>query len=66
MSKLLFLLRIKRIALISSNEKDCFFASLILIENKHELFRTQCLPELAKNNDFNGLGSSNIHLNNNN
>ena len=54
----------KRIALISSNKNDCFFASLILIENKQELFRTKCLPELAKNNDFNGLGSSNIHLKN--
>ena len=53
----------KRIALISSSEKDCFFASLVLIKNKQELFRTGCLPELAKNNDFNGLGSSNIHLN---
>ncbi len=52
----------KRIALMSSNEKDCFFASLILIGTKQELFRTKCLPELAKNNDFNGLGSSNIHL----
>ena len=54
----------KRIALMSSSEKDCFFASLILIETKQELFRTKCLPELAKNNDFNGLGSSNVHLEN--
>jgi len=54
----------KRIALMSSSEKDCFFASLILIEAKQELFRTKCLPELAKNNDFNGLGSSNVHLEN--
>ena len=53
----------KRIALISSSEKDCFFASLVLIKDKKELFRTACLPEIAKNNDFNGLGSSNIHLN---
>ena len=54
----------KRLALMSSSENDCFFASLILIETKQELFRTKCLPELAKNNDFNGLGSSNIHLEN--
>ena len=54
----------KRIALISGSEKDCFFASLILIENNQELFRTKCLPEVAKNNDFNGLGSSNVHLQN--
>jgi hypothetical protein len=54
----------KRIALISGSEKDCFFASLILIENNQELFRSKCLPEVAKNNDFNGLGSSNVHLQN--
>ena len=52
----------KKIALISSSEKNCFFASLFLIDDKKELFRTNCLPEEAKNNDFNGLGSSNIHL----
>jgi len=54
----------KRIALISSSERDCFFASLILIENNQELFRSKCLPEVAKNNDFNGLGSSNVHFQN--
>ena len=27
-----------------------------------ELLRTKCLHEKPKNNDFNGLGSSNIHL----
>jgi len=54
----------KRIALISSSEKDCFFASLVLLENNQELFRTKCLPEVAKNNDFNGLGSSNVHYQN--
>ena len=50
----------KRIALISSSEKDCFFASLILIENNQELFRSKCLPEVAKNNDFNGQGTLTI------
>ena len=38
------------------------FAALILLENGNELMRTKCLPEEPKNNDFNGLGSSNIHL----
>jgi len=52
------------IALISGKEKNCFFASLILLKNSKELLRTKCLPEKPKNNDFNGLGSSNIHLNN--
>ena len=52
----------KKIALISSSEKNCFFASLFLINDQKELFRSNCLPEVAKNNDFNGLGSSNVHL----
>ena len=52
----------KKIALISSSEKNCFFASLFLINDQKELFRSNCLPEIAKNNDFNGLGSSNVHL----
>ena len=54
----------KRIALISSREKNCFFASLFLINDEKELFRSACLPEVAKNNDFNGLGSSNVHYEN--
>ena len=52
----------KKIALISASEKNCFFASLFLINDQKELFRSNCLPEVAKNNDFNGLGSSNVHL----
>ena len=51
------------IALISAQEKECYFASLILLTNGKELLRTKCLPEEGKNNDFNGIGSSNIHLN---
>tara|TARA_B110000914_G_scaffold209388_1_gene207676 strand:- start:308 stop:1564 length:1257 start_codon:yes stop_codon:yes gene_type:complete len=52
----------KKIALISGNEKNCFFAALILLSNGNELFRSKCLPALPKNNDFNGLGSSNVHF----
>ena len=52
----------ERIALISGNEKKCFFASLILLSTGRELFKSKCLPAIAKDNDFNGLGSSNIHL----
>ena len=29
-----------------------------------EIFKTKCLPGIKKNTDFNGLGSSNTHLNN--
>lgn len=53
----------KSFALISSKDKDCYFASLININNSEQVFRTKCLPEKPKNNDFNGLGSSNIHIN---
>ena len=52
-----------KILLISGKEKKCFFAALVLSNNNKELLRTKCLPEKAKNNDFNGLGSNNIHLN---
>ena len=53
----------KSFALISSKDKDCYFASLINTNNSKQVFRTKCLPEKPKNNDFNGLGSSNIHIN---
>lgn len=53
----------KKLALISSNASGCFYASVNNIETSEEIFRTKCLPEQAKNNDFNGLGSSNVHLN---
>tara|TARA_B110001450_G_C17649766_1_gene492765 strand:+ start:1125 stop:2378 length:1254 start_codon:yes stop_codon:yes gene_type:complete len=52
-----------KIALISGKEKNCFFAALVHLKKGKELMRTKCLPEIPKNNDFNGLGSSNIHLN---
>ena len=50
-------------ALISANEKGCFFSSIVSLGTGEEAFRTKCLPEDAKNNDFNGMGSSNIHFN---
>ena len=54
----------KNIALISAVEKDCYYAALVDLETAKEIFKSKCLPEKPKNNDFNGLGSSNIHLNN--
>ena len=33
-----------------------------MLKNGKELLRTKCLPEKPKNNDFNGLGSSNVHF----
>ena len=52
----------KIFALISSKKKECYYASLVNTENGEEVIKTKCLPEKPKNNDFNGLGSSNIHL----
>ena len=51
----------KQFALISSTKTNCFYASIVYLENGKELFRTKCLPDSKKNTDFNGLGSSNIH-----
>ena len=60
--KTIFYLEDKAFALISSNEKGCYFASIIFLEKGEEIFRSKCLPEDPSNNDFNGLGSSNVHM----
>jgi hypothetical protein len=60
--KTIFYLEEKAFALISGSEGKCFFASIISLENGEEFFRSKCLPEEPSNNDFNGLGSSNVHL----
>jgi len=60
--KTVFYLEENAFALISGSEGKCFFASIIFLENGEELFKSKCLPEKPKNNDFNGLGSSNVHL----
>ena len=41
----------KEFALISSKKNDCFYASIIMIENSKEIF----------NLDYNGIGSSFVH-----
>jgi hypothetical protein len=60
--KTIFHLEENAFALISGSESECFFASIIFLGNGKELFRSKCLPEEPSNNDFNGLGSSNVHL----
>lgn len=50
-----------KIALISGEKRNCFFASLILLNDGREIFKTECLKEAGKKNDFNGIGSSNAH-----
>ena len=60
--KTIIYLEEKTFALISGSEGNCFFASIIFLENGEEVFRSKCLPEEPSNVDFNGLGSSNVHL----
>ena len=60
--KTIFYFKEKAFALISGSEGKCFFASIIFLESGKEIFRSKCLPEEPSNNDFNGLGSSNVHL----
>jgi hypothetical protein len=60
--KTIFYFEEKTFALISGSEGKCFFASIIFLTNGEEVFRSKCLPENPSNNDFNGLGSSNVHF----
>ena len=62
--KTIFVYDNNEFALISSSRKNCFYASIVNLTSGEELFQTKCLPDIKKNADFNGLGSSNIHLNN--
>ena len=59
--KAIFIYKGYEFGLISSLKDKCYFASIVLLKNGKELFRTKCLPD--KKIDFNGLGSSYIHLN---
>ena len=58
--KTIFIYKSKFFALISSKKDKCYYASIVYLENKKEIFKTKCLPD--DNIDYNGLGSSNIHL----
>ena len=60
--KTIFIYDNNEFALISSLKSDCFYASIVSLNNGKELFETKCLPE--QHIDFNGLGSSSIHHNN--
>ena len=57
--KTIFIHNKSEFALISSLKNDCYYASIILLNNSKELFKTKCLPK--DEIDFNGLGSSHIH-----
>ena len=43
-------------------EDDCFYASIISLDKGKKIFKGKCLPN--KKIDFNGLGSSHVHLEN--
>tara|TARA_B100000029_G_scaffold501269_1_gene574334 strand:+ start:821 stop:2068 length:1248 start_codon:yes stop_codon:yes gene_type:complete len=60
--KTIFIHEENEFALISSLKEKCFYASIILLNNSKEVFKTKCLPD--EKIDYNGLGSSNIHYNN--
>ena len=51
-----------KFALISNNKNKCFYASIVDLANSKEIFKSECLPGSKKKTDFNGLGASNIHL----
>ena len=59
--KTIFIYKDKEFGFISSLDNGCFYASIILIDKKKEIFKTKCLPK--KKIDYNGLGSSHIHYN---
>ena len=60
--KTIFISNNKEFALISSKKDECFYSSIVFLDNGKELFKTKCLP--TKKIDYNGLGSSNIHYKN--
>jgi glucose/arabinose dehydrogenase len=63
--KTVFFVNNKIYGLTSSKQKDCYYAAIVNLSNRNELFKSNCIShpdsELI---DFNGLGSSNIHLKN--
>jgi len=60
--KSVFIYKDKQFALVSSLNNGCYYASIILIDQTREIFKTECLPK--KKIDYNGLGSSHIRNNN--
>ena len=59
--KTIFVYKDNEFGLVSSLKDECYYASLVLLTDGKELFSTECLND--KKIDFNGLGSSHIHLN---
>jgi len=57
--KTIFEHRSMKFAFISALDNECFYASIVMIDNGEEIFKTKCLP--SKKIDFNGLGSAHLH-----
>ena len=52
----------KSYGLISSRKNDCYYGSIVSLENNVDIiYDFKCLPD--KKTDFSGLGSSSIHIN---
>ena len=62
--KNVFFINDEYFALISSKKGDCIYASLISLENKKEILKSQCIPDSTKI-DFAGLGSAYLILEDN-
>ena len=63
--KTVFFVNNKIYGLTSSLRKSCYYAAIVDLASGIELFRSTCLPENDNSKlDFNGLGSSTIHLDN--
>ena len=62
--KSVFFVNKKPYGLISSLDGDCYYASIVDLSNKNELFKTVCLKlEEGSSIDFNGIGGASIHIN---
>tara|TARA_B110000438_G_scaffold302995_1_gene362633 strand:- start:1977 stop:3191 length:1215 start_codon:yes stop_codon:yes gene_type:complete len=61
--KTVFFHKDKTYGLISSNNKDCYYGSIVSLDSDYDFeYDFECLPD--KNINFNGLGSSSIHFEN--
>ena len=47
-------------AFLTMLEEECYYAGIVNLKSKNEIFRTSCLGEGEIN--FNGVGSASLHL----
>ena len=62
--KTIFFSESESYAFLSAKKENCYYAAIVSLSNGKEVFKSNCLLDIPKNIDFNGLGSSNIHHNN--